>query len=77
MKILLSTDYEALAKAKRKNAKVKKTKRKSARSVFLKALMGRIDEDLAEAFTNGDVESFESQFGDLQKSLVNKMPKKV
>lgn len=74
MKILFSTGYTAEAKAKRANAKPKK---KSARSMFLKALMGRIDEDLAEAFANGNVKDFEAQFEDLKKALVNKMPKKV
>ena len=45
--------------------------------MFLKALMNRIDEDLADAFAAGDVEGFQSQFEDLQKALIAKMPKKA
>lgn len=64
--------------AKARKAKAKTTpKKKSSRSVFLKALMGRIDEDLADAFAAGDVEGFQSQFEDLQKALIAKMPKKA
>lgn len=76
MKVLLAPGFVSVSKAKQARAKTK-PKKKSARSVFLKALMGRIDEDLAEAFAAGDVEGFEAQFEDLKKSLINKMPKKV
>ncbi len=77
MKVLLASGFASESKAKKVRAKSTKPKKKSARSMFLKALMGRIDEDLAEAFAAGDVEGFESQFEDLKKSLINKMPKKV
>ena len=77
MKVLFAAGFVSKSKAKKVRAKSTKPKKKSARSLFLKALMGRIDEDLAEAFAAGDVEGFESQFEDLKKSLINKMPKKA
>jgi hypothetical protein len=77
VKVLFAAGFVSKSKAKKVRAKSTKPKKKSARSLFLKALMRRIDEDLAEAFAAGDVEGFESQFEDLKKGLINKMPKKV
>lgn len=66
MKIFISMSAKTKAKAKHK---------KSTRSVFLKALMGRIDEDLSDAFAHGDVKGFQSQFDDLKNALISKMQK--
>jgi hypothetical protein len=72
---------EALAaksKAHKSSAakKASRPKKKSSRSVFLKAFMSSLDGDVCDAYVSGNTKEFDHRFDELKGLLVEKMSAK-